>query len=70
MAAGTIGGTEPNAADFQILSSVRVLHEFTDLVPLVEGHPCAAAAKRLFPRWDGPIPQFSEGSAGIVESSR
>jgi hypothetical protein len=36
----------------------------------VEGRPCAAAARRLFPRWEGPVPQFSDGSAGIVESSR
>jgi glutathione S-transferase len=54
--AGTIGGAEPNAADFQILSGVRVLLEFTDLVDRVERHRCAASARRLFPDWDGPIP--------------
>jgi glutathione S-transferase len=70
MATGTIGGAEPNAADFQILSTVRALLEFTDVAGQVEGRPCAAAARRLFPSWDGPIPQFSDGSAGIVESSR
>jgi glutathione S-transferase len=52
----TIGGEQPNAADFQILSGVRVLLEFEDLTGLVEGRPCAAAARRLFPDWDGPIP--------------
>jgi glutathione S-transferase len=56
IAAGTIGGAEPNAADFQLLSSVRVLLEFTDLAPRLEAHPCAAKARRLFPTWDGPIP--------------
>jgi len=56
LGAGTIGAAEPNAADFQILSSVRVVLEFTDLADLVEGRPCAAQARRLFPRWDGPIP--------------
>jgi glutathione S-transferase len=70
IAAGTIGGAEPNAADFQILSTVRALLEFMDLAGHVEGRPCAAAAGRLFPRWEGPIPQFRDGSAGIVESSR
>jgi glutathione S-transferase len=70
IAAGTIGGAEPNAADFQILSTVRALLEFTDLVQLVEGRPGAAAARRLFARWEGPVPQFRDGSAGIVESSR
>ena len=52
----TIGGAEPNAADFQILASVRVLLEFEDLGHLLEGRPCAAAARLLYPDWDGPIP--------------
>jgi glutathione S-transferase len=54
---GTIGATAPNAADFQILSSVRVLLEFEDLAPLIEGRPCAPAARLLFPGWAGPIPR-------------
>lgn len=70
IAAGTIGTGERNAADFQILAGVRVLLEFEDLVGLVEGRPCAAAARRLFPRWEGPIPQFRDGSAGIVAMRR
>jgi glutathione S-transferase len=53
---GTIGGAEPNAADFQILSGVRMLLEFADLARRVESHPCATHARRLFPTWDGPIP--------------
>lgn len=56
IADGTIAGAEPNAADFQILASVRVLVEFEDLAELVEPRPCAAAARRLYPRWAGPIP--------------
>jgi glutathione S-transferase len=52
---GTIGG-EPNAADFQIASSVRVLLQFTDLRPAVDGRPCAQLARRLFPEYPGPIP--------------
>jgi glutathione S-transferase len=70
IAAGTICAPDPNAADFQILASVRVLLEFENLLQLVEGRPCAAAARRLYPGWEGPIPQFSEGSAGIVAISR
>jgi glutathione S-transferase len=54
---GTIGGADPNAADFQILASVRVLLEFEDLAPLLEGRACAPAARRLYPRWAGPIPR-------------
>jgi glutathione S-transferase len=76
LAEGTIGGEQPNAADFQILAGARVLCEFEDLRPLLEGRPCAAAARSLFPDWVGPIPrglpgpQLSDGSAGIVAISR
>jgi glutathione S-transferase len=61
IADGTIAGPEPNAADFQILSSVRVLLEFEDLAPLVEGRPSAPAARLLFPDWAGPIPSGLPG---------
>ena len=57
IADGTIGGAEPNAADFQILASVRVLLEFEDLAGLLEGRACAPAARRLYPDWPGPIPR-------------
>ena len=56
IAGGTICGAEPNAADFQILASVRVLLEFEDLGHLLEGRACAPAARLLYPDWDGPIP--------------
>jgi glutathione S-transferase len=76
IAEGAIGGAAPKAADFQILSSVRVLLEFEDLAQLLEGRACAPAARLLFPDWAGPIPsgpagpQLSEGSAGIVAIRR
>jgi glutathione S-transferase len=50
-----IGGTEPNAADFQILASVSVLRAFADLEQQVRGRPCETAARRLYPDWP-PIP--------------
>ena len=52
----TIAGLEPNAADFQILASVRVLLEFEDLAHLLEGRACAPVARLLYPEWVGPIP--------------
>ena len=58
---GTIGGGQPNAADFQILASVRVLLEFEDLGHLLEGRRCAPAARLLYPDWDGPIPRGLPG---------
>jgi glutathione S-transferase len=56
IADGTIGGGHPNAAGFQILSSVRVLLEFQDLADMFAGRPCVPAARRLYPDWVGPIP--------------
>ena len=57
IADGTIGGGAPNAADFQILASVRVLLEFEDLGHLLEGRACVPAARLLYPDWAGPIPR-------------
>lgn len=61
IADGTIGGGTPNAAGFQILSSVRVLLEFEDLAHLLEGRACAPAARLLYPDWAGPIPRGLRG---------
>ena len=57
IADGTIGGAEPNAADFQILASVRVLLEFEDLAGLVEGRASVPPARQLYPDWIGPLPR-------------
>ena len=48
---GTIGSSEPNAADFQILASVAVLRAFADLRRQLRGRPCEAAARQLHPDW-------------------
>jgi glutathione S-transferase len=57
IADGTIGSDLPNAADYQIASSVRLLHWFADLREEVDGRPCERLAARLFPRFGLPIPQ-------------
>jgi glutathione S-transferase len=57
IAEGTIGGDQPNAADFQIASSVRLLLTMEDLRPLVEGRPGAELARRLFPTYPEPFPR-------------
>jgi glutathione S-transferase len=54
---GVIGTDQPNAADFQILSSVRVLLDFKAL-PAAEERPSAQRARRLFPYWEGEMPYF------------
>ncbi|HEX2095940.1 MAG TPA: glutathione S-transferase N-terminal domain-containing protein [Solirubrobacterales bacterium] len=53
---GVIGGSEPNAADFQIFPSVRLLLCFDDLRPLLEGRPAAEHAMRVVPDFPGRIP--------------
>lgn len=56
VAAGTIGGEQPNAADLQIGSTIRVLLTLDDLQPLIEGRPCADIALRHFPDYTGRVP--------------
>lgn len=54
---GIIGGDEPNAADFQIASSVRALDLFADLAPLIADRPAVSYARELFPDFPpGPPP--------------
>ena len=56
MADGVIGGDEPNAADYQIATSVRLLMAFDQLRPLIDARPMAAWAERLAPDPGGRIP--------------
>lgn len=56
IADGVIGGPEPNAADFQIAPTVRVLMTFEDLAPAFEGRPAAALATRLLPKYPSSVP--------------
>lgn len=62
IADGVIGGDEPNAADLQILSSVRLLLNLGDLEPDLAGRPCGRLARELFPDYPGHVP------AGTFES--
>jgi glutathione S-transferase len=56
IAEGTIGGPEPNAADFQLAPSLRLLMSFDDLRPFVEGRPCGEMAKRIVTDFPGRTP--------------
>lgn len=56
IADGTIGASQPNAADFQILATIRVLGTFEDLAPLLADRPAMAAARRIVPEMPGPVP--------------
>ncbi|MFT4048213.1 MAG: glutathione S-transferase [Solirubrobacterales bacterium] len=56
IAAGTIGGEIPNAADFQILSTVGMLMNMLDLREAIMERPCGPRAMRLFPDYSGRVP--------------
>ena len=54
---GIVGASEtPNAADLQIGSGVRLLLTIEDLLPRIEGRPCAREAMRRFPDYPGRVP--------------
>jgi glutathione S-transferase len=57
IAEGTIGDAEhANAADLQILSTVRLMLTIADARALIEGRPCERAARALWPEVDGEMP--------------
>jgi glutathione S-transferase len=54
---GVLGGAkEPNAADLQIASSVRLLATLGDVRPLLDARPCGALATALFADFPGEVP--------------
>jgi glutathione S-transferase len=55
--AGTIGGPQPNVADFQIATSTALLSTFEDLRPLLEGRPALEHARRVAPDFPGWTPK-------------
>lgn len=56
IAAGTIGGEQPNAADFQIAPSIGLAMTMADLRPAIENRPAGALAKRIVPDYPGHTP--------------
>jgi glutathione S-transferase len=54
--AGVVAGDDPNAADFQIGATLRVLLTVGDLRPLIEGRPAEDVARRWFPDYAGDVP--------------
>jgi glutathione S-transferase len=56
IAAGVLGGSEPNAADFQIAPSLGLAMTLEDLRPAIESRPCGAMAKRIVPDYPGKMP--------------
>jgi glutathione S-transferase len=56
IADGVVGGPEPNAADYQLAPSIRLLMTFDDLRPFIEARPCGEFAKRIDPDFPGRMP--------------
>ena len=56
IAQGVIGGEEPNAADYQIATSVRLLMAFDQLRPQIDARPCGPWALRIAPDPGGRFP--------------
>lgn len=56
IAAGTIGGEQLNAADFQIATSVGLALTLDDLKPAIEGRPAGDLARRVVPDYPGRMP--------------
>lgn len=61
IADGLLGGEQPNAADLQIGSTIRLLLSIGDVRPLIEGRPAAKLA-RYFP------PMVGEVESGVLPS--
>ena len=57
LAEGVIGGEQPNAADFQIATSVRLLLAYEDVRPYIEGRPAAEHARRVVPEYEAEFPK-------------
>jgi glutathione S-transferase len=56
IADGVIGGAESNAADFQLLTTVRTLLTMNDLRAFAAGRPCEPLARALWPDPIEPAP--------------
>jgi glutathione S-transferase len=56
IAAGTIGGEQLNAADFQIATSIGLAMTLDDLRPVIANRPAGALAKRVVPNYPGRMP--------------
>jgi glutathione S-transferase len=54
--AGVLGAQEPNAADYQVAASIRLLMTLDDLRPAIESRPAGELAMRIDPDYPGRVP--------------
>jgi glutathione S-transferase len=55
IADGVIGAEPPNAADYQIATTVRALISCEDVAPAIRGRPAEELAMRIVPDWPTPV---------------
>lgn len=58
IADGVIGAPEPNAADFQIATTLRAMLAFEDYEPLISGRPIEQLARRTLPEYRYQVPSL------------
>jgi glutathione S-transferase len=63
---GVIGGEQPNAADFQIGATIRVLLTLGDLRPLLNGSAAERIALERFPDRTGAVPAGAFPAGWVV----
>jgi glutathione S-transferase len=68
-AKGIVAGEQPNAADFQLGATLRVLLTVGDLRPLLDGRPAADLALRWFPDYAGEVPAGAFPAGWVPERS-
>ena len=56
IAAGVIGNEQPNAADFQLATSLRLIMTLEDVRPAIEPRPAGQLANRIDPNYPGQVP--------------
>jgi glutathione S-transferase len=56
ISAGVLGGEQPNAADFQVATCLRLAMSLDDLRPAIEHRPAGELALRVVPDYPGRIP--------------
>jgi glutathione S-transferase len=62
IAAGTIGGPERNAADYQIGTTLRVMLAYADFEPLIAGRPAEGLARGVWPQFRHRVPPVITGA--------
>ena len=69
-ARGIVGGESPTAADLQIGSTLRVLLNVGDLLPLLDDRPSDRIARHWFPDYGGQIPAGAFPAGWVPGRSR